>query len=372
MSSSNREKRIAALKEKGLLHYGRLFPKLERADRIALVDSLTEGSAWSMDFGVMLGCSVLIAGLGLLQNSVAVIIGAMLVAPMMTPLIGIGLALIQGNFRLLQTAIRAMIFGVGMSLILGVLLQFLTPGQELTMEISMRGAPNILDLLIAFLAGVAAGYAMARPKLSGALPGVAISVALVPPLAAAGIALGSGDWAVAFGALLLFATNMVAIVLGCGLVFRVHGIKTPDNRRGTSLTMKRIILGLGMSLVIMMAPLAYTLAEQLRQGQAKPETFSLSEEMWFKLHNRLDREEGIDFLTGVRASSERPEDVVLVITANRPVPSELLADLDHIITEGMGSEVKVKMNVLQQGRVEGSLRPSKEKEDSKTETKVNE
>ena len=80
------------------------FPSLERKDRVALVDSLKEGSRWSVNFLVMLGCSVLIAGLGLLQNSVAVIIGAMLVAPMMTPLIGIGLALVQGNFNLLFEA----------------------------------------------------------------------------------------------------------------------------------------------------------------------------------------------------------------------------------------------------------------------------
>ena len=80
---------------------GKWFPPIDRADRVALAENLEAGSRWSVNFGVMLGCSVIIAGLGLLQDSVAVIIGAMLVAPQMTPLIGMGLAIIQGNFDLL-------------------------------------------------------------------------------------------------------------------------------------------------------------------------------------------------------------------------------------------------------------------------------
>ena len=169
------------------------FPPLSRKDRRKLVKSLTEGSEWSVNFGVMLGCSVLLAVLGLLQNSVAAIIGAMLVAPLMTPLIAIGLALVRGDFELLKNATKSMWRGSAVSLILGVALRVITPGHELSPEVEARGTANILDLLIGFFAGVAAGYAVARPKMSGALPGVAIAVALVPPLAACGIAIGSGD-----------------------------------------------------------------------------------------------------------------------------------------------------------------------------------
>ena len=344
------------------------FPPLSREDRLALVDNLTEGSRWSMNFGVMLGCSVLIAGLGLIQNSTAVIIGAMLVAPLMTPLIGAGMALIQGNFKLLAQARSAMLIGSGMSLVLGVLLRLLVPGSELTMEVSVRGAPNILDLLIAFLAGVAAGYALARPRLSGALPGVAISVALVPPLAASGIALGSGDWMVALGALLLFATNMVAIILGSALVFRLHGIRTTEAQRGRDLTMKRIILGLGFALILMMAPLAFRLASQLREGQAKPESLTLSESLWYQLHDRLDKEEGIDFVTGVRASAERPEDVHILVSTDRVVPGRILEEIDGMIDKELSDDVNVKFTVLQQGEVRREI----EAVDDDGETNVNE
>lgn len=327
------------------------FPPLDREQRLELVQSLREGSRWSLNFGVLLGCSVLIAGLGLLQNSVAVIIGAMLVAPLMTPLIGIGLALVQGNFDLLRVAIRAMAKGTIVSLGLGLLLQWLTPGDELTLEVSLRGSPNILDLFIAFFAGVAAGYAFARPQLSNALPGVAISVALVPPLAASGIALGSGDWQVSAGAMMLFLANMVTISLGSGLVFRMHGIHTPKEKRGTALTMKRVGITFGSAMILMMAPLGWRMFDQLRHGQAKPESFTLSEEMWYRLHDRLDREEGIDFVSGVRASSDRPEDVQVLLSANRPVPAALLQELDEMIDDGMDEDLAVKMIVLSQAQV---------------------
>ena len=334
-----------------------MFTPLARSDRLALVESLTEGSCWSVNFGMMLGCSVLIAGLGLLQNSAAVIIGAMLVAPLMTPLIGTGLGLVQGNFKLLQEAGGAMLKGSALSLALGVLIRLLTPGHELTPEVSIRGEPNLLDLFIAFLAGVAAGYAVARPGLSSALPGVAISVALVPPLAAAGIAMGSMDWLVSVGAVILAFTNMVAIVLGSALVFRLHNIRAQERQRTKALKAKRITVALAFILVLLMAPLGYRLVSQVREGQANPESFTLSEDLWFELHNRLDRAEGVDFLTGVRASSERPEDVTLVVTADRPVPVDLLSELDQMIDDNLGTDVKVKISVLQQGTVDTNTTP---------------
>ena len=348
-----------------------LFPPLEREERLAMVESLKEGSKWNMNFGVLLSCSVIIASLGLIQDSAAVVIGAMLVAPLMTPLIGTGLALVQGNHRLLGNAFRAMMMGTVCSFIIGVVIRLLIPGQELTMQVSMRGSPNILDLAIAFFAGVAAGYAVVRPRLSGALPGVAVSVALVPPLAAAGIAFGSGDWLVSTGAMLLFLTNMVAISLGSALVFRLHGIVTPESRLSVKLTMKRITMGLGAILILMIAPLAYELAGQIRVGQAKPASFTLSEEVWYRLHDRLEKEEGIDFITGVRTSSERPEDVLILLGADRPVPGELIAELDELIDRSIANDLVVKFTVVKQESVVG-LEEALEDSNEKSEPVVNE
>lgn len=128
----------------------------------------------------------------------------MLVTPLMTPLVAVGLGLVQGNFGLLLTAVKSMWRGIIIGLLLGA-------------------------------------FAMARPKMSGALPGVAIAVALVPPLTASGIALGLQDWVVALGAFILFLTNMVMITLGSALVLRIHRVKTKDLDESPAMTMKRII-----------------------------------------------------------------------------------------------------------------------------------
>jgi len=331
---------------------GKHFVKLERQDRIALVESLERGSSWNIDFGVMLGCSVFIAGLGLLQDSVAVIIGAMLVAPLMTPLVGIGLALIQGNFKLLRVAWKAMTIGVLISLAIGISLRWVIPGDELTMEITGRGYPNMLDLLIAFFAGVAGGYALARPELSGALPGVAIAVSLVPPLAASGIALGIREWLTAGGALLLFFTNMVAIVLGSALVFWLHGIRTTETQKPHLTWMRRILSLLTFALMVLAAVLFHNLSLQLREGETRPESLALSEDLWYQLHDRIAREEGVDFVVGMRASSKRPEDVTIVLTASHPVSQGLITELDQMVDQSMGRDVVVKINVVRQETIE--------------------
>ncbi|MFC4992057.1 DUF389 domain-containing protein [Rubritalea tangerina] len=334
-----------------VLDYLELFPELDEEERIQLEDQLKEGSSWSMNFGVMLGCSVLLAGLGLLQNSVAVIIGAMLVAPLMTPLIATGLGLVQGNFELLTTAVKSMWRGVAVGLGLGILLRVLTPGNELTTEVTARGSANILDLFIAFFAGAAAAYAMARPKMSGALPGVAIAVALVPPLTASGIAIGSQDWMIALGAFILFLTNMVMITLGSAMVFRVHGLKTKDMDASLALSMKRILTGLVGLGVVAMAPLGYRLIEQVKQGQAKPAAFPLAEDLWYAVNERVDAEKGVELMRALRAGVERPGDVYIFLLADRPVRQALLDDLDVLVTTHMGDETVSVVRVAQSAPV---------------------
>lgn len=342
------------------IDYIELFPHLDDEERVNLEQQLRDGSRWSMNFGVMLGCSVLLAGLGLLQNSVAVIIGAMLVAPLMTPLIATGLGLVQGNFDLLNTAAKSMWRGVVVGLVLGILLRVVIPGSELTEEVEARGSANILDLFIAFFAGAAAAYAMARPKMSGALPGVAIAVALVPPLTASGIAIGSQDWMVALGAFILLLTNLVMIVLGSALVFRLHGLKTKDMEEGIALTMKRIFTGLIGAGVLAMAPLGYRLIDQVREGQSKPASFPLAEELWFAVNSRVDDEKGVELLRALRAGVERPGDVYIFLVSDRPVRQLLVDDLQGIVGNHMGEETVTIVRATQSAPIIPATREAPE------------
>lgn len=230
----------------------RRVPQLQREGRIRLVEWLQTSSRFDFDFVALLSLSTLIATLGLIRNSTSVVIGAMLVAPLMTPLIGMGFALVQGNEKLIKHATRSIYLGFALAFGLAVLTSWFVPDFPIQSEILARGAPDLLDLIVAFLSGVAAAYAMGRPNLVSALPGVAIAAALVPPIATSGIGVGlwiedllwaSGAETVvnrldlAVGAMLLFLTNIVAITLGTAVVFWAVGIdsrveaKPEDTRR---------------------------------------------------------------------------------------------------------------------------------------------
>jgi uncharacterized hydrophobic protein (TIGR00271 family) len=205
----------------------RLVPQIDRENRISLVDRVQSSSNWDFDFFALMLLSTIIAAIGLIQNSAAVVIGAMLVAPLMTPLLGLGLALVQGNPVLAKISLHSVLLGLGVSLLVGFVTGVLTPGfDEPTREMLGRGGPGVLDLFVAFASGMAAAYASSRPGLLAALPGVAIAAALVPPIATSGLALALGNIPLAVGALVLFVINMVTIVLATVVIFWVVGLRT--------------------------------------------------------------------------------------------------------------------------------------------------
>ena len=205
-------------------------PQLDRENRVKLVERLEHTSEFNFDFVALISLSTLIAALGLARNSGAVVIGAMLVAPLMSPLVAIGFALVQGNTKLVRSALKSVILGFTVALligaVLGLVIKLFSPEFLISSEMESRGFPNLLDLIVALASGVAGAYAMGRPNLISALPGVAIAAALVPPIATSGLALTMGDLKLAGGASLLFFTNIVAIVLGTAMTFWSVGIST--------------------------------------------------------------------------------------------------------------------------------------------------
>ncbi len=174
--------------------------------------------------------------MGLVTNSPAVIIGAMLVAPLMSPIIGLGLASITGNGRLAKMALSALLSGAGLAILLSTILTVINRHlpfvvlQELPAEVLARTHPSPIDLLIALTGGLAAAYALTRPNISAALPGVAIATALMPPLCTIGIGIAFESWQVAGGATLLFVTNTITIAFAAALVFFLRGF-TPETSR---------------------------------------------------------------------------------------------------------------------------------------------
>ncbi len=177
----------------------------------------------SLDYLVLVVASCLIATLGLLENSVAVIIGAMIVAPLMGPIQSFAYGSLSGDTRLLQKSVVAVAIGallaVGLSWLVATIVAFPSYGSE----VAARTRPNVLDLGIAIAAGCVAGYARVRPSIANTVAGTAIAVALMPPLCVAGLLLGVRDWQEAMGAALLFGTNFLGIALACMIVYLIAG-----------------------------------------------------------------------------------------------------------------------------------------------------
>ena len=169
--------------------------------------------------------SAIIASYGLVTNSAAVVIGAMLVAMMLGPITGVALAIIDHRMPLLRKSLITVLLGITLVLIVGFIVGWLHKDQPLTAEILSRTQPTSMDLMIALAGGTAGAYAMVSPHLSVAVVGVAVATALVPPLAASGILLANGEMQLGFGALLLAVTNIIAIQFTNALVLWVLGFR---------------------------------------------------------------------------------------------------------------------------------------------------
>jgi uncharacterized hydrophobic protein (TIGR00271 family) len=183
-----------------------------------------------------------IAALGLALNSPAVIIGAMLISPLMGPIMATGLALAAGDLYLAVKAIANLVASIALAIGLSAFIVRLLPFHSVTAEVLSRINPDLLDLGVALFSGLAGSVAVCRAGNDGAvttLPGVAIAVALMPPLCVIGYGLGSGvNTRIMGGAGLLFLTNLVAIVSSAFVVFLLVGMNSPDVRAEMELARK--------------------------------------------------------------------------------------------------------------------------------------
>lgn len=242
----------------------------------ALEHRLEEMSRLSVDFLVMLTASTAIATLGLFLNSPAVIIGAMIIAPLIRPLTGLSLACLTADLLLLQRALLTLVTGTALGGCIACLLASLLSGIELTPEILARTRPNLIDLGVAMIAGAVGAYCQTKEELADTLAGVAIAVALVPPLGVAGIGLARLDANVWTGAALLYATNLVGISVAGAIVFLLLGY-SPLRQARTGLLISGalvciLVLPLGLSMRELV--LENTLSKTIKQAlKAKTHTF---------------------------------------------------------------------------------------------------
>lgn len=223
-----------------------------------LREIIGENTDLTREYIVMNFLATVVASYGLLQNSTAVVIGAMIIALLLGPINGLALALNDGNWNLLRRAGTAEGIGVVIVLITSMLIgKFHSEVDVLAQtELMMRTAPNILDLLIALGGGAAGAYAVVSPKLKSGAVGVAIATALVPPLATCGIMLAHGHYSLSANAFILFFTNLVTIQAAASAVFWFYGLHTNVKKEQSLIEMCRrngISLGILAALGVFLA-----------------------------------------------------------------------------------------------------------------------
>jgi uncharacterized hydrophobic protein (TIGR00271 family) len=220
-----------------------LFTHALEEDFKDLFLQLRESSRAPGHYLLLMVLSAIVATLGLFLSSAAVIIGAMVLAPLMAPIISLAMGLLRGDRSLLDTSLVSIGIGVLLALGTAAFIALLIPIQKITPEMAGRLNPNLLDLGVAIASGVAGAYAHARESVVKSLPGVAIAVALAPPLCVAGIGIGWMDLHVISGALLLFTTNLVGIALAAALTFLVLGYAPIlKARRGLAISLLMLAL----------------------------------------------------------------------------------------------------------------------------------
>lgn len=240
--------------------------ELERAaGNLRTYETIAQSAAFTREFAALLFASCIIATTGLFQGSTGVIIGAMLIAPLMMPILGFALAVVWGDRRLIWRSLGTLLVGIVIVLMLSGGLVLVVPGIEINSEIQARINPNLYDILIAVASGLIGAYAYANPRISPSIAGVSIAVALMPPMCTVGIGIGLGNFDIASGALLLFLSNLLGISLAASFVFwrlRIHPMTSSASDVGI-----RVGRNVGLTAILLVA-VALPLGFFMKQGYA--------------------------------------------------------------------------------------------------------
>jgi uncharacterized hydrophobic protein (TIGR00271 family) len=324
------------------------------ARRAAVLREIDEGSQPTATYYVLLGLSELIAGFALLVDSTATLIGANVVAPLMTPIFGAALGLMRGDLRLLRKALLAELGGAALGVALCYGLGLLPLMGEPSATLLAQTRPTLIDLFVAALAGFAGGLAMIDERISPALPGVAIATALNPPIAAIGLCLASGAYAGAWGAFLLFSANVLAILMVASVLFVIAGFVTRADI-GSLRSLARRFAGAAIGLLLIAGVLTNYLIGVVRHVRTERTIrAALDEGLSHETNSALV---GLEFGRGADGL-----DVLSTIRTPRVLAPETVKRLQDVLSERLTEPVRLFMRcvVTQDISATGStsLRPS--------------
>ena len=306
----------------------------EKATPIASLNrGLWRLSVPSFSFHFMLGLSAIISTLGLLANSVAIIIGAMIIAPLMGPIVAIAYSVAMGNRKLLRRSSLTLLKGIILTLLASWLTASIIGLETVDSEILSRTNPTLIDFGIAMAAGMAGAFTQTRRSIADAIPGVAIAVALVPPLSVIGIGFGLGEKAMAAGAFLLFSTNLICIIFFGSLVFLFQSYGN----------LERAKKGLAMSTLVMFA-LGVPLTLSMRELIIKKNVSSQISDLIVKQTNVFANAD-INLITVI----PRTEFLQIKIEVSAPLESISQTDIDRLrqlLVQNINQPIELQVEVI--------------------------
>lgn len=295
----------------------------EAPDRVAKL------TAW----WVMLLLSVAIATFGIMQDSTAVVIGAMLIAPLMTPILGTAAGIVnawQGRVISSMTLVAAGVgAAIGLAFIIGQWIPVIVP-LDVNSQVISRTSPNLVDMLIALAAGAAGAYANVDRRVTASIAGVAIAVALVPPLGVVGLTLEAGQYGDALGGFLLFLTNFVSIVLAATVVFFLTGYAPFNELKENRAEVGLILRTVAIAALVIMVPLVFTV-EGILSTASRQDSAQTAVADWL----------GEDSTLTVLRVSVDGADVNVFLTGSGDVPA--VEVLEDSLTEAFGTPAGVRV-----------------------------
>jgi len=322
-----------------------VVPAAQRRDLAELTDRLDLSSgevrAKHSAFWAMLVLSGLIAIAGIVTDSTATVIGAMIIAPLSTPILGFGLGVVTGRGRLLGRSALYVLGGLVVVVVLGWLVALVLPQTSEVVtnsQVTGRTSPGVGDLVAAFATGFAGAIALARRDLGDVLPGIAIAISLVPPLGVVGVCLGAGEPSLAAGALLLFGSNVVALVIASTVVFTGAGYASDaaqvrQDAGGRRRPRRAVVLGAAAVVLVALPMVANTVQATLADvwaGQVRS-----AAEAWLAGTPDADVEDvtwqGTEVVVDVRGPGDLPDVAQLQATVDDLVPWQPEVTVVHTV-----------------------------------------
>ena len=294
---------------------------------------LIEEAKLDSTYLILIVSSCIIATLGLLANSVAVIIGAMIIAPLMSPIRSLAFGALEGNISLFRRALISILIGTALAIFLSSCLGYLSGISTFGSEILSRSKPTLLDIGVAIFAGGISSYAKIQPKISNTLAGTAIAVALMPPLCVIGLGLSHGNWLLSFGSLLLYLTNLLGITLSCMVTFSIIGY-APFNQARQALIIASILTG------FLLIPLGISFVDLVKQNRLETnlKQVLLKRTITFQRVELIKSE--INWLTN-------PPEVRLIVRSLQVITPKQVQLLEEFVEKSMGQPFSLIFEVSQ-------------------------